>query len=80
MLLVCYLHATCMLLACYSHPYSHATGRREWAEVFTKDVAVVEEIMIVMPIQNSFLILDAVQGVVSGVIRGCKWWGERGER
>jgi len=45
--------------------------RRAWAQLFSQDPAVVEEIVQVMPIQNSFLILDAVQGVVSGVIRGC---------
>ena len=40
--------------------------------IFTKDPAVVQAIMHVMPIQNSFLVLDAIQGVVSGVIRGCE--------
>ena len=36
--------------------------RRRWAEIFTKDEAVVAEITRVMPVQISFLVMDAVQG------------------
>jgi hypothetical protein len=37
-------------------------NRREWAMIFTKDPVVVEAILEVMPFQNSFLVLDAIQG------------------
>ncbi len=45
--------------------------RRQWAQMFTQDVVVIDEIMRVMPLQASFLVFDTIQGVVSGVIRGC---------
>jgi Na+-driven multidrug efflux pump len=55
----CFLGGAGIIVCCSVVLFLH---RREWAMIFTKDPEVVEAILEVMPFQNSFLVLDAIQG------------------
>jgi len=49
----------------------YAIYRREWVQLFSGDLPVVDLTVSVIPIQASFLVFDAISGVNAGILRGC---------
>lgn len=48
-------------------------GRNLWGWAFTSEMEVVDYVSRCMPFLATITIMDSVQGVVSGVARGCGW-------
>ncbi|GKB37808.1 DETOXIFICATION 16-like protein [Tanacetum coccineum] len=48
-------------------------SRRVWASLYTYEAEVVSYISLVMPVLALSNIMDGIQGVLSGVARGCGW-------
>ncbi|XP_022933689.1 protein DETOXIFICATION 16-like isoform X1 [Cucurbita moschata] len=47
--------------------------RNEWGYVFTNEAEVVKYLSMIMPILATSNFMDAIQGVLSGIARGCGW-------
>jgi MATE family multidrug resistance protein len=48
-------------------------GRNLWGRAFTSEIEVVDYVSRCMPFLATIAIMDSVQGVLSGVARGCGW-------
>ncbi|KAJ0755149.1 putative multi antimicrobial extrusion protein [Helianthus annuus] len=48
-------------------------ARRVWANLYTNEAEVVSYVSLVMPVLAISNVMDGVQGVLSGVVRGCGW-------
>ncbi|KAK1433850.1 hypothetical protein QVD17_10768 [Tagetes erecta] len=48
-------------------------ARGVWAKMYTNEVEVVSYVSLVMPVLAISNVMDGVQGVLSGVARGCGW-------
>lgn len=47
--------------------------RNEWGYVFTNEAEVVKYLSMIVPILATSNFMDAIQGVLSGLARGCGW-------